>query len=190
MACLPKHAECSQVLPAAHPALLRALTAACQNDYNCKAVARQGAAGLAAALLSDSSSDTVFAAVCFMYTLTTQAEARLAVGQALAKVAGAELACPVGQLICLLAVANAGQCLQVFPLTQTLHLSRTHSDSQVARSVPLLKALSRGNALLQSGSERALLNDRVTSDQPFRCLHYLASLETNVAWLAPFSSCC
>lgn len=99
-----------QDIASAYPALLRALTAACQNDYNCKVAAKQGAAGLAAGLLSSSSSETVFEAVCLLYTLTTQAEARLAVGQALFKTAGAEERPAVGQLLVLLASPNPGQC--------------------------------------------------------------------------------
>ena len=111
----PKGSDCFlQDISSAYPALLRAVTAACQNDYNCKAAAKQGAAGLAASLLSSSSSDTVFEAVCLLYTLTTQAEARLAVGKALVKTSGPQDASAVGQLFVLLASPNPGQyvCLQ------------------------------------------------------------------------------
>lgn len=97
-----------QDITSAYPALLRALTAACQNDYNCKVAAKQGAAGLAAGLLSSSSSDAVFEAVCLLYTLTTQAEARLAVGKALIKTAGLEERPAVGQLLVLVASSNPG----------------------------------------------------------------------------------
>lgn len=98
-----------QDVSSAHPALLRALTAACQNDYNCKAAAKQGAAELAAGLLSSISSDAVFEAVCLLYTLTTQAEARLAVGKALVKTSSPQEASAVGQLFVLLASPNPGE---------------------------------------------------------------------------------
>ena len=98
-----------QDISSAYPALLRALTAACQNDYSCKAAAKQGAAGLAAGLVSAGSSDTVFEAVCLLYTLTTQAEARLAVGKALVKTSGPEDAPAVSQLLLLVADSNPGQ---------------------------------------------------------------------------------
>ena len=91
--------------------MLRGLTAACQNDYNCKAAAKQGAAALAAGLLSARSSDTVLEAVCLLYTLTTQAEARLAVGKALVKTSGPEETPAVGQLFVLVADSNPGQSI-------------------------------------------------------------------------------
>ena len=91
--------------------MLRALTAACQNDYNCKAAAKQGAAGVAINLLSSSSCDTVFEAVCLLYTLTTQAEARSAVGKALVKTAGPQGTSAVDQLFVLVASPKPGQCI-------------------------------------------------------------------------------
>lgn len=100
-----------QDVTSAYPALLRALTAACQNDYNCKVAAKQGAAGVATGLLSSGSSETVFEAVCLLYTLTTQAEARLAVGKALTKTSSPEEHPAVGQLLVLVASTNPGQCV-------------------------------------------------------------------------------
>lgn len=97
-----------QDISSAYPAVLRALTAACQNDYNCKAAARQGAAGLAAMLLPSSCSETGFEAVRLLYTMTTQAEARLAVGKALANRDSPHETPAVDQLFLLLASSDAG----------------------------------------------------------------------------------
>ena len=96
-------------MSSAFPALLRVLVAACRNDYNCKAAAKQGAAGLAAKLLSSNSTETVFESVCLLYTLTTVAETRLAVGQALVRTQCLQETPAVDQLIVLLATSDAGQ---------------------------------------------------------------------------------
>ncbi|DBA95261.1 TPA: hypothetical protein ACH3X3_013155 [Trebouxia sp. C0006] len=88
--------------------VLRALTAACQNDYNCRDVARQGTSRWFAGLLFHSSSEVAFEALCLLYTLTTETEARLAVGQTLIKAPESEDAAPISQLFALMAAGNAG----------------------------------------------------------------------------------
>ena len=88
--------------------VLHALTAACQNDYNCKEVARQGTASLVAGLLFHSSCEVAFEALCLLYTLTTETKARLAVGQALAKAPDSEDGAPISGLFALMAAGNAG----------------------------------------------------------------------------------
>ncbi|KAL0026310.1 hypothetical protein WJX77_010157 [Trebouxia sp. C0004] len=95
-------------LGVACPPALRALTAACQNDYNCKDVARQGTASLVAGFLFHSSSEVAFEALCLLYTLTTETEARLAVGQALLKAPESEDTAHISQLFALIAAGNAG----------------------------------------------------------------------------------
>lgn len=100
-----------QELGVALPAVLRTLTAACQNDYNCKAVVKQGTPSLAAGLLSNNSSEVAFEALCLMYTLTTESDARLAVGGALVKATQSRETVPVGQLFTLMAAGNAGTAL-------------------------------------------------------------------------------
>ncbi|DBA68482.1 TPA: hypothetical protein ACH3X2_013769 [Trebouxia sp. C0005] len=95
-------------LGAACSPVLRALTAACQNDYNCRGVARQGAASLVAGFMFSSSSDVAFEALCLLYTLTTETEARLVVGQALVRALESEDAAPISQLFALMAAGNAG----------------------------------------------------------------------------------
>jgi len=97
-----------QELGVACSPVLHALTAACQNDYNCKDVARQGTACLVAGLLFHSSSEVAFEALCLLYTLTTETEARLAVGQALVKAPESEDAAPISQAFALMAAGNAG----------------------------------------------------------------------------------
>lgn len=97
-----------QELGAACSPVLRALTAACQNDYNCRGVARQGAASLVAGFMFSSSSDVAFEALCLLYTLTTETEARLVVGQALVRALESEDAAPISQLFALMAAGNAG----------------------------------------------------------------------------------
>ncbi len=87
---------------------LRALTAACQNDYNCREVVRQGTASLVAGFLFNSGSEVAFEALCLLYTLTTETEARLVVGQALVRAPEPEDAAPISQLIALMAAGNAG----------------------------------------------------------------------------------
>ena len=98
----------TQELGVACSPVLRALTAACQNDYNCREVARQGTASLVAGFLFSSISEVAFEALCLLYTLTTETEARLAVGQALVKAPESEDAAPVSQLFVLMATGNAG----------------------------------------------------------------------------------
>ena len=97
-----------QELGVALPALLRTLTAACQNDYNCKAVVKQDTQSLAAGLLFDSSSEVAFETLCLMYTLTTESDARLAVGGALVRATSPTQGVPVSQLFTLMAAGNAG----------------------------------------------------------------------------------
>lgn len=111
----------------AFPALLRALVVACQNDYNCKAAAKQGAAGLAAKLLSSNSTETVFEAVCLLYTLTTEADARIAVGQALVKTQCLRELSAVDQLFFLLAASDAGQYVRL-QLENYVRAVRTKSE--------------------------------------------------------------
>lgn len=91
--------------------MLHALTAACQNNYNCKAVAKQDVASLAARLLFNNSNEVVFDAVCLLYTLTTESEARLAVGQALVKTAGSGGSVAVDQLFAIVTGRDAGVML-------------------------------------------------------------------------------
>ena len=95
---------------AALPAILRALTAACQNDYNCKAVAKQGSAHQIALLLTGSSQEAAFEALCLLYTLTTDAEARLAVASALVKESQPNGALPMELLFAMVAKGDAGSC--------------------------------------------------------------------------------
>ena len=93
---------------AAAPLVLHTLTAACQNDHNCKWLAKHGAAVTVANLLFSTSSDTVFEALCLLYTMTTEEEARKAVGQACAKVTAPSTASAVQQIFVILAASNAG----------------------------------------------------------------------------------
>ena len=104
-----------QELGVACPPVLRALTAACQNDYNSKAVAKQGGASVATKLLLSTNTEVVFEAVCLLYTLTTEAEARLAVGQALVKAAEPGDAVAVSQLFALMAGRDAGAVCVTLP---------------------------------------------------------------------------
>ena len=97
-----------QELGVACSPVLRALTAACQNDYNCRDVARQGTSRWFAGLLFHSSSEVAFEALCLLYTLTTETEARLVVGQTLIKAPESEDAAPISQLFALMAAGNAG----------------------------------------------------------------------------------
>ena len=88
--------------------VIRALTAACQNDYNCKWLAKQGPLTAVVKLLSSQHSSTVFEAVCLLYTMTTEEEARLAVGQACASSQTGVSASAVQQLFGILSAGNAG----------------------------------------------------------------------------------
>ncbi len=98
----------TQELGVASSSVLRAVTTACQNDYNCRDVARQGTASLVAGFLFNSGSEVAFEALCLLYTLTTETEARLVVGQALVKAPEFEDSAPISQLFALMAAGNAG----------------------------------------------------------------------------------
>ena len=97
------------IIRSSYPVLLKTLTEACQNDYNCKAAAKQGAAGSAAMLLACACSQTVHAAAVLLYTLTTETEARLVVGKALAMTASPHQTSAVDQLFKLLTSSLPGQ---------------------------------------------------------------------------------
>lgn len=88
--------------------VLHTLTAACQNDYNCKWLAKHGTIEAAAKLLFSKHSETVFQALCLLYTMTTEEEARLAVGHACSKSQTPKSASAVEQLFMILSTGNAG----------------------------------------------------------------------------------
>ena len=96
-------ADASSVVSVVH-----ALTAACQNDYNCKWLAKHGTAEAAVKLLFSTHSDTVFEVLCLLYTMTTEEEARLAVGQACSRSQTSGSASAVEQLFAILSAEDAG----------------------------------------------------------------------------------
>lgn len=92
--------------------VLRALTAACQNDYNCKWLAKQGTVQAALKLLHSQSHASVFEVLCLLYAMTTEEEARLVVGQACANTDRDSATSAVAQLFAILLADNAGvHCL-------------------------------------------------------------------------------
>lgn len=101
--------------------MLHTLTAACQNDYNCKWLAKHGTVEAAAKLLFSKHSETVFEVLCLLYTMTTEEEARLAMGHACSKSQTPNSASAVEQLFTILSTGNAGGVAFLKVTYQKLH---------------------------------------------------------------------